>query len=219
MAYVAENPSKDKVLLNTDANGNLKTASTSTQLPGTLGQKTSANSTSVVIASDQSPVGVKYALVFASAAVTRPADTNVYAVGDAITNSTSAPAIFEIDLASVGAVAGQGLEIRKIAVTSSAKQATLPLINVFLSNITFTPTNDNAALDIADAVMEAGGSWFNLDVQNSTASNSRVAQLNIMAPIKLAAAATKLYGTLQAANAYTPVSGEKFTIMIWAALL
>jgi hypothetical protein len=67
--------------------------------------------------------------------------------------------------------------------------------------------------------MEAGGSWFNLDTQNSTASNSRVAQSNANQPMLLDAADNKLYGTLQAANAYTPVSGEKFTVIVWIAIL
>ena len=161
---------------------------------------------------------IGYKLIKASASFVRPSDTTAYAVGDAITNSTSAPVVFQIDLAPFSSFS-QEIEVRKIAVTSSAKQATLPLINVFLSTTTFTATNDNSALDIADATMEADGSWFNCDVQNSTASNSRVAQLQCNSPMVLEANSTKLFGTLQAANAYTPVSGEKFTIMIWVALL
>ncbi len=160
-----------------------------------------------------------YRLVQASANFTRPADTTAYAVGDAVTNSTSAPTVFEIDLGALGAVAGQGLEIRKLSVVSSVKGATLPLFNVFLSNATFTATNDNAALDIADATQEADGSWFACDVQNSTASNARASYVNVASPMVLAAADTKLYGTIQAANAYTPASGEKLTIIAWVALL
>jgi hypothetical protein len=160
-----------------------------------------------------------YKLVKVTTNFTRPSDTTAYAVGDAVTNSTSAPTVFQLDLGALGAVNGQAIEIRKLAVVSSVKQSTLPLLNVFLSDATFTATNDNAALDIADATMEADGSWFNCDVQNSTASNSRVAYLGCPSPMVLAAADTKLYGTIQAANAYTPVSGEKFTIIAWVALL
>jgi hypothetical protein len=136
-----------------------------------------------------------------------------------VTNSTSAPVVFELDLGALGAVAGQELEIRKLVVVSSVKGATLPLFNVFLSNATFTATNDNAALDITDAVQEAGGSWFACDVQFSTASNARASYINVPSPMMLAAADTKMYGTIQAANAYTPASGEKLTIIAWVALL
>lgn len=160
-----------------------------------------------------------YKLVKASANFTRPSDTTPYSIGDAVTNSTSAPAVFQLDLGALGAVAGQAIEIRKLAVISSVKGAVLPLFNVFLSDATFTATNDNSALDIADATQEADGAWFSCDVQNFTASNARVSYINVPVPTVLAAADTKLYGTIQAANAYTPASGEKFTIIAWIALL
>lgn len=150
---------------------------------------------------------------------TRPADTSQYAVGDAITNSTSSPTVFQLDLSGVGAVNGQSIEIRKFAVVSSVKQTTLPLLNAYLSPTTFTATNDNAILDIDDTTMEAGGSWIQLETQNYTASNSRVAKENANIPFILAANDTKIYGELQAANAYTPVSGEKLTVIAWVALL
>lgn len=162
---------------------------------------------------------VGYVLKKVSGSFVRPSDTTAYTIGDAMTDSTSAPTILSIDLASVGAVAGQSVEIRKLAVVSSAKQATLPLINAYVSATTFTGTNDNAALSIDDTTMEAGGAWLSCDVQNFTALNSRCAYVNVPAPMILAAADTKFYVTLQAANAYTPVSGEKFTVIAWVALL
>jgi len=162
---------------------------------------------------------VGYRLVQVSASFTRPSDTTPYTTGDAVTNSTSAPLVFQLDLGALGAVNGQALEIRKLAVVSSVKGATLPLFNVFLANTTFTATNDNSALDIADAIQDADGSWFACDVQFSTASNARASYVNVPSPMMLAAADTKLYGTIQAANGYTPVSAEKFTIIAWVALL
>lgn len=160
-----------------------------------------------------------YKMVKVSANFTRPSDTTAYAIGDAVTNSTSAPAVFQLDLGAAGAVAGQALEIRKLVIVSSAKQATLPLLTAYLSATTFTATNDNAALDIDDTTMEAGGAFISCTTQNYTASNSRVASDMIPHPMILAAADTKLYGELRADNAYTPVSGEKFTVIVWVALL
>lgn len=160
-----------------------------------------------------------YKLVKVSTSFTRPSDTTAYAVGDAVTTATSGAALFQLDLGAAGAVNGQAVEVRKIVVVSSAKQSTLPLLNVYLSNTTFTATNDNAALDIDDTTMEAGGSWFPCDMQSFTASNSRVAYTANHEPMVLAVADTKFYGTIQAANAYTPVSGEKFTIIAWVSLL
>lgn len=160
-----------------------------------------------------------YKLVKVTANFTRPTDTNQYAVGDAITNSTSAPAVFQLDLGAAGAVNGQAIEIRKLAVVSSIKQSVLPFINAYLSNVTFTATNDNSAMDIDDTTMYAGGAWLNCEVRNYTASNSRVAYLGCAQPMVLAAADTKLYGELQATNTYTPGNAEVFTIVAWVALL
>ena len=160
-----------------------------------------------------------YKLKRISTSFTRPADTTQYAIGDAISNSTSAPTVFELDLASVGAVAGQSIELRKLAIVSNIKQATLPLINAFLSSTTFAATNDNSALSIDDTTMEQGGSFFACDMQNSSALNQRCAYIGPPQPMILSSADTKLYGVLQAANAYTPGSEEKFTIIAWVALL
>ena len=158
-----------------------------------------------------------YQLKRVSTSFNRPADTMAYAIGDAATNSTSAPVVFQLDLGAAGAVAGQGIEVQKLRITSSVKGAVLPLFNAFLSSVTFTTSNDNAALDVADNIMTAG-SWFACDVQNYTAGNASATCL-IPQPLVLDAADTKLYGTLQLANAYTPASGETFTITAWVALL
>ena len=183
------------------------------------GRQVMSRSLSMALASDHPAIPTGYSLKRISTSFTRPTDTNTYAIGDAINTSTSAPAIFELDLSTIGAVAGQAVEIRKLAVVFNVKQSLLPLVNVFLSSTTFSATNDNAALSIDDTTMESGGSWFNCDIQNSTTLNSRVAYSGVPQPLVLAAADTKLYGTLQAANAYVPASGEKLTIIAWVALL
>jgi hypothetical protein len=154
-----------------------------------------------------------------SASLVRPANTTVYTVGDAITDSTSAPTIFELDLSTIGAVNGQSLIVQMVSVVSSVKQSTLPLVNVFLSPTTFAGTNDNSALAIDDATVESGGQWFQCDYQNYSANNAVIDTRATNIPIVLASDNNKLFGTIQAFNAYTPVSGEKFTVSVWVALL
>lgn len=160
-----------------------------------------------------------YTLKKAIATVTRPTEATPvqYTVGDAISAAT--PVVFQLDLGAIGAVNGQAIEIRKVAIVSSAKQTSLPFINVYLSSTTFSATTDNLALDIDDTTMEAGGAWINCEEQSYTASNSRVAKTNVNCPMVLASNDTKFYGALQVANSYTPVSAEKFTIIAWIALL
>lgn len=159
-----------------------------------------------------------YSLKRISTSFTRPANTTTYDIGDAMTNSTSAPSVFTLDL-SAFCVPGQSVEIRKLVIVSSASPALKLLANVFLSSTTFAATNDNSALSITDAIMEAGGSWFNCDLQNSTAANSRVAYSGVPQPLVLASDDTQFYGTIQAANAYVPASAEKLTVIVWLALL
>jgi hypothetical protein len=157
-------------------------------------------------------------LVRVSANFTRPSNATPYAIGDAVTNSTSAPTVFQLDLGAQGAANGQPIEIRSLQVVSSVKGTTLPLLSVFLSNITFTASNDNAVLDIADATVQAGGQWISCIEQNYSNSNSEAAAKNISIPMKLAAADNKLYGTIRADNAYTPASGEVFYIIAYIEL-
>lgn len=160
-----------------------------------------------------------YNLKRISASFTRPADTTTYAIGDAISTSTTAPAIFELDLSMIGAVAGQSIEIRELVICSSIKQTILPLINCYLSPVTFTATNDNAAFAISDAVNEGGGHFLACDFQSYSASNSRCSYIGNARGFVLASDDTKLYGAMQTANAYVPGSEEKFTILAWVALL
>lgn len=166
-------------------------------------------------------IGVRsgYVLKRVSATVTRPADVNAYTIADAVSNSTTAPTVFQLDLATAGAVAGQGVEIRRLSIVSSAKQPLLPLFNVFMSPTTFAATNDNSPLSIPATNAEAGGIFMNCDMQNSSAINAFCDYNGAPFEIILAPADTKLYCALQAANAYIPVSAEKFTIIAWIALL
>jgi hypothetical protein len=161
---------------------------------------------------------VGYQLKKISTSFVRPNDTTPYSVGDAISNSTSAPTAFILDFSDILDLNG-AFEVRKLTVVSSVKGATLPIINVYLSSSTFATSNDNAALDLTDAVQESGGAWFLCETQNYTASNSRCSYVGTPTPMILDGTTQKLYGTFQAANAYTPAAQEKFTIIAWVALL
>ena len=194
--------------LQTSGNSSLTTIATNTTNAGTP-----------TIAAGTNQIGkVGYTLKMFSTQFTRPSNTIAYVVGQAVTNSTSAPSVFTIDLSGF-AVNGQSIEIRKVAVVSSAAQTTLPLFNVYLSGTTFDATNDGSAMSIPLATMQAGGAWFLCDIQNTAGVCSRCTYLSVPMPMILDAANNKLYGTIQAANAYTPISGETFTVIIWAALL
>lgn len=183
-----------------------------------LGQTTMASSRPVALASDQPALPTKVATFAASASLTRPADTTAYAVGDAVSNSTGAPAVLQLTLP--GAANGQSYVVTDVIVTSSVKGATLPQFTAILAAATFTATADNAALALDQATFEAvTTSFIALTEQNSTNARSRVAATGLNLVRSLAAGDTKLYATLKADNAYTPASGETLTLIVHGYLL
>lgn len=183
-----------------------------------LGQTTMASSRPVALASDQPALPTKVATFAASASLTRPADTTAYAVGDAVSNSTGAPAVLQLTLP--GAANGQSYVVTDVIVTSSVKGATLPQFTAILAAATFTATADNAALALDQTTFEAATTSFvSLTEQNSTSTRARVAATGLNLVRSLAVSDTKLYGALMAANAYTPASGEVLTLIVHGYLL
>lgn len=163
-----------------------------------------------------------------SASVTRPADTTVYAAGDALTNSTSAPVV--ITLANSGRFNAGGGTIVAAWLLDSANQATKPDLELWIFNASPTPDNDNAVFTpsdselatlvgiiefrgvtksyVGDATAGAGGNVMIPGTQAGTA----VPALSI--PFVCGAALTALYGLFVVRNGYTPVSAEIFTVIL-----
>jgi hypothetical protein len=125
-----------------------------------------------------------------------------------------------IDLSTFGAVAGQSYSISNARVVSSVKGSASDLnVNIWIFNSVFTSTLDNAALDIDDTTAQTGGVVIPCVNAYRNASNHRcVSDCGAWAG-QLAAADTKLYFILQAANAYTPASSEVLTIVFEGMLL
>lgn len=156
--------------------------------------------------------------------VTRPADTNVYAVGDAITDSTSAPTVLTFSgCARINQGSGTILGATLI---DSANQTTKGDFDLFLFDTTYTVDNDNAAFTPTDAEMETavgvisflGGFAKAGDATSGAGGNliyaGQLGAYNDPIVFQCGAASTSLFGALVARNAYTPVSGEKFTIRL-----
>jgi len=156
------------------------------------------------------PVAVTVKSFRATASFTRPGDTNAYSQYDAISNSTSAPAI--MTLAISGAAAGDFVDIRNVRVNTSSKPTGTKLTaNVFLAKQTFTATNDNAELSVDDTAA-AGGAWVSLANQYQTALNFRVSSDPVQMLVQLEAAS--LYAALQANNAWAPGNADVITLTV-----
>lgn len=147
---------------------------------------------------------------------TRPADTTAYAVNDAISNATSSPTQISFTVTAGGY---QSIVIRKAILISSRTTTTIVNANLYLFGETAASAtfNDNSALDIPQAIYEGGGAVVPLVEVSNVSSRSRAAATSIYIPM-LTDQDGKIYGVLQALNAYTPASGEKFTVIIYGEL-
>jgi len=160
-------------------------------------------------------VGGKLATV--SGSFTRPADTTAYTAGDVVSNSTSSTTLLSISgCARVNAGSGYIVGARLI----TDKKSITPRVRVHVYNASNpTVAADNAAMDIRYADVSKRIGFFDLpamstgtDSTNSTSSQAQDKTLRF--PFVCAASSTTLYFLLEALDAFTPASGEAFTLVV-----
>lgn len=144
--------------------------------------------------------------------VTRPADAVAYASGDAISNSTTAPTTGGFTLTGAARKSGGSGIITDLIVASSANNPATRLAGeVFIFNQAVTNINDNAAFAISDTEVKTcigvvPFSFFAVGANNCLA---HMTGLNILFTC---VGSADLRFLLRARNAYTPTSGEVFTV-------
>lgn len=149
-----------------------------------------------------------------SATFTRPADTNAYAVGDAVNNSTSAPALLLLD-ACARVIGGSGYIVGMRISTNLKSIVPRFRIRVFnASNPTLSA--DNLAYQSKYTDESKRVARFDLpamvtptDTTNSDMSSAEDDTIRI--PFVCAAASQALYVALEALDAFTPASSQSFT--------
>lgn len=151
---------------------------------------------------------------------TRPADTNAYAAGDVVNNSTSAPTVLTFARSTKGE---HGFSILQTAtIIDSANQATKPDLLLYLFDTTVTADNDNAAFTPTDTELATllhiiafpASAWVSGDATSGAGGNCACNAQALQLPIQTKASDNAIYGVLVANAAYTPVSGESFTIRL-----
>ena len=160
---------------------------------------------------------------FVQANFTRPNDTNAYAAGDVIADSTSAATIITLE----GAVKGDGESsiILTAKLISSANQATKLDARLWLFDTAPSSYgNDNAAFTPTDAEMRTvlaviafpSTAWIGGDATSGAGGNAMCEAQGLWLPIATAARATgnSIYAVLEARNAYTPVAQERFDLRL-----
>lgn len=185
------------------------------------GQATMANSTPVVIASNQTVVPVtSYPLITASGTMTRPGDTTAYAFGDLVANSTTAASVTAIVITSAargtdvaGRITGATLDKSGTGITNALFRA-----HIFGANpVASAPTNgDNGAFAPANRAGYFGYIDFTLTVfafGDGVRACGTIGVGSYMNFTPLSGTAN-LNALLECRGAYTPGNAEVFTLTL-----
>lgn len=147
---------------------------------------------------------------------TRPADTTAYAAGDHASDSTSAPTVNTISNCARNQ-GGSGVILNAMLIDSEAP-STAGEFEVWIFDTTWTPDNDNAAFTPTDAECLNLVAIVPFPSYNSyvgTASGNRVYQGDaVNRGFKCGATSHSLFWALVVRSAYTPVSGETFSLRL-----
>lgn len=196
--------------------GTLSTINTKTP---TTGQKVMTGSVPVVLASDFNSENHLGGVTGYSAVVTgtntRPADTTAYAVGDLVANSTTAGSVTPVTLAVARVNNGTG-SIRRIRLsTTKTGTAGTEVFRIHLFKNSPTVTNgDNGVFAAAGiAAIHLGYVDVTLDrVFTDGAKGIGVPAAGGEITFDPATGTPNIFALLEARSAYTPASGEVFTI-------
>ena len=156
-------------------------------------------------------LGVGY-FVTVSTDVTRPADTTAYAVGDALSDSTSAPTSGGFTFTSAARTSGGSGIITDAIITTAADAATLLQGEIWLFNQAVTNINDNAAFAVSDAEIKTcvGKIPFTLE---DAGNNGFYHAQNLNIGFTCSGTANLRF-LVKVKNAYTPISAEVFTFVL-----
>lgn len=143
---------------------------------------------------------------------TRPADTNAYAAGDVMNESTSAGTNW--NFADCARANGSTGTILKAQIIHGADQSTKMVPELWLFSVAPTADNDNAAYTptVSELGDLAGVISFPIIRSGTASTNSVYSSGNIALPFICDGSDTDLYGVLVIRNTYTPVSAATIEI-------
>lgn len=141
--------------------------------------------------------------------VTRPADTTAYAIGDAISNSTSSPTSGGFTITNAGRASGGSCLITDVCVMTSADPATRLSGEIWIFDTSVTNINDNTAFAVSDTEIKTccGVIPFTL----IDAGNNGYAHITGINMLATCSGTANLRFLLRARNAYTPANAEVFS--------
>lgn len=145
-----------------------------------------------------------------SVSFTRPADTTAYASGDLVANSTTAGSVIPLVLQSAVGAGGQRL-IRRMRVRKSGTSVTNASFRIHLYGSYPTPANgDNGAWSTSGAAAYLGAMDVTIDRAFTDGAVGVAVPVNGFDVSYDQGEA--IYALVEARGAYTPASGETFTL-------
>lgn len=206
-----------------DAAGTARTVATLDAIAALLGEVAASPTTNTLLdrvkalsttLSGPNHIGkVGRSTVRASNSFVRPADTNVYAVGDLVANSVTAASVAAIQLTVARVVTGS-FAIHRVKVKKSNTTLTNASFRVHLYGV--DPALSTGILNGDNGVWSTNDSTSlgYVDVTVDTAMrDSAHGFASLTTPIRHALAAGQIvYALLEARGIYTPASAETFTV-------
>lgn len=155
-------------------------------------------------------------LISVAVEFTRPSDTNAYSINDVVSDDTTTTTMQAI--ANAGRVSGGSGYIVGIRISTNKKSIT-PQFRIHFFNTTgATLSGDNANWQdkYADAAKRVA--FYDMPAMTTGAdtTNSDMSRaLDMTMRIPYVCAATSLYFVLETLTAFTPSSGQKFTVTVF----
>jgi hypothetical protein len=185
-----------------------------------LGAAASAASVPVVIANDQLNVAIAGQIAPAAVTWTRPTDAAPYSANDVVSNSTSATTPQPVALARANDKTGYIVGVR----LSTNHKSIVPRMRVHIYRTdTLTLSADNAVYkslyaDEAKKITAVDLIALATPADAANSDYSAMSDFTMRIPFTPKSGTRNVYVVLEALDAFTPASGDSFTVTLWGDL-
>jgi hypothetical protein len=146
------------------------------------------------------------------ASFTRPADTTAYAVGDLVSNSTTAGSVAALEFTVIGTAGDKGtLDFATIRKTGTGVANAAFRLHLFKDAPATITNGDNGAFSVSGAADYVGALDIVVDRALTDGAFGRgLPVIGIPLPFECATGVLKLFGHIEARGAYSPALSEVF---------
>ena len=149
----------------------------------------------------------------------RPANTTAYASGDLVTNDTTAGNVVPLEFPGVAARAGDAFSIDRVKIAKSGTTLTNASFRLHLFSASPTSSaGDNAAFNSSEVLAVSTVASYIGTFDVTIGKGGTAAAVGFGVPTTgdriIESGTATVYGLIEARGAYTPASGETFTVTL-----